>query len=51
LICEGAVSFLANRGGVTGDPIGDGTAQNLGYGIGVFARIQIQPGALGIPLQ
>ena len=36
---------------VDGDPVGDGTAQNLGQGISIPGRVEIQPGALGILLQ
>jgi hypothetical protein len=34
-----------------GDPIGDGTAEDLGHSIVVFRRIEVQPGVLGILLQ
>ena len=34
-----------------GDPVGDGTAQNLGHGIGIFSGVEIQPGTLSILLQ
>jgi hypothetical protein len=33
-----------------GDPIKDGTAQDLGHGIVVFGRVEFQPSALGILL-
>ena len=34
-----------------GDPVRYRTAQNLGHGIGIFGRIEVQPGALGVLFQ
>lgn len=34
-----------------GDPVGDGTAENLGHSISILGWVEIQPGALGILLQ
>ena len=34
-----------------GNPIGDGTTQDLGHGIGIFSGLEVQPGALGVLLQ
>jgi hypothetical protein len=34
-----------------GDPVGDGAAEYLGHGIGIFSGIEFQPGALGVPFQ
>ena len=34
-----------------GDPVRHGTAQEIGHGIGVFGRVEVQPGALGVLYQ
>ena len=34
-----------------GDSVGDGASKDLRHGIGVFGRVEIQPGILGILFQ